>query len=422
MNKDKNNKIKEALKATKAKRVNQSCKVFELKIQTNKMNKKQYKAINHLFVEAKWLYNAILVWSQLDRKIYEYPTKNKTVFHKNKNNELIETEFEYLGSQMKQSIVDRMMSSIKTLASLKKKGIKVGKLKFKKNMTMIDLKQNIITYKIKGNKIKIQGLPGWYKINGSQQLNGYELANAKLLNTAKGFYLKVTCFKNKEQEQNKENKKDIGVDLGCSTAVTLSDGRKFKARIEETDRLKRLQKKLARQTKRSNNYRKTLKLINVEHQKITCRKNDLANKIVHQIKQDSNIYMQDEMLSNWQKNGHGKAIQYGVLGRVKMKLKQVAVKVLPKEIPTTKLCYNCGKKNNISLSQRIYECDCTINPEDRDIHSAKNMILISKGLVPNYSLPVERREIKRVESKTTTQKEISKQVLDVESRSCLVFS
>ncbi|MBR0278407.1 MAG: transposase, partial [Synergistaceae bacterium] len=41
-------------------------------------------------------------------------------------------------------------------------------------------------------------------------------------------------------------------------------------------------------------------------------------------------------------------------------------------------CPNCGGlKKDITLADRVYECECVYS-EDRNIHAARNMILLSK--------------------------------------------
>ena len=40
----------------------------------------------------------------------------------------------------------------------------------------------------------------------------------------------------------------------------------------------------------------------------------------------------------------------------------------------------CGNKQEIALSERTYCCDCCGFSEDRDIHAAKNMIIIGQEL------------------------------------------
>ena len=395
----KNARIAESYAATKAKRATQSCRVFQIKIQKNKLSAKQREALSMMFVEAKWLCNAILSWSEQGNELSTYVTKRKTVVHLDKDKNPIESEYQYLGSQMKQSLLTQMLSNIKALAAIKKKGKKVGKLKYRSECKAIDLKQHGVTYTVKGNKVRVQGVSGWVRVKGTEQFldKGYEIANAKLLSTPRGYYIVVSCYRDSAQEPKPKKEEDLGIDLGCETAVTLSDGRKFKAKVKETDRLKRLQRKLPHQVKRSNGWKRTKRLIGVEHQKITDRKNDLANKIVHKIKQHQHVYMQDELLAKWHSGGHGKAVQYSVLGRVKSKVKCFAAGFLPASEPTTQLCYNCGGRHAMPVSERVYTCDCGLPPEDRDVHSAKNMIYMSQGLVPLLLVPAGRRDFKREE-------------------------
>jgi putative transposase len=398
--KEKNAKIAESYAATKIKRTTQSCHVFQLKVQKNKLSAKQCEALSMMFVEAKWLANALLSWSEQGNALSSYSTKQKIVIHLDKDKNPVESEFKYLGSQMKQSLQAQMLSNIKALAALKKKGKKVGKLKYRSECKALELKQHGITYTLKKGKVHVQGISGWLRVSGTDQFleKGYEIANAKLLNTPRGYYISVACYRDTACEPVPKKKEDLGIDLGCETAVTLSDGRKFKAKVKETDRLKKLQKKLARQVKRSGGWKQTKWLIGVEHQKITDRKNDLANKIVHEIKQHQHVYMQDELLKKWHSGGHGKAVQYSVLGRVKSKVKMFATHVLPASEPTTKLCYNCGQMHDMPVSKRVYICDCGLAPEDRDVHSAKNMVYMSQGTVPLLIVPGGPRDFSSVRS------------------------
>ena len=69
-----------------------------------------------------------------------------------------------------------------------------------------------------------------------------------------------------------------------------------------------------------------------------------------------------------------------------------AANVLPASEPTTKLCYNCGQLHDMPVSKRVYACDCGLAPEDRDVHSAKNMIYMSKIIVPGGPREFKREE------------------------------
>ena len=159
-----------------------------------------------------------------------------------------------------------------------------------------------------------------------------------------------------------------------------------------------LQKQLFRRVKGSNNRRKTVKLIQREYQKLSNKKQDKANKIVSKLKKYDRIYMQDEQISGWHKGLFGKQVQHSCLGTVKAKLKALPqTVVLDKWIPTTKLCPDCGTVNqHVTLADRTIVCGCGY-VEDRDVHSAKNMIFIAKSCFANHLVPTEHREITLME-------------------------
>jgi len=158
---------------------------------------------------------------------------------------------------------------------------------------------------------------------------------------------------------------------------TLSTGEKINVSVEETDRLKRLQRKLQRQKKGSNSRYKTKLLIRKEYEKITRQKNEKANQLVARLlRENQKIIIQDEQLNSW-KPKHGKKIQHSILGRVKSllinakKLYPDRIFVLNRFVPTTKLCSDCGHiHSDIQLWDREFicpECGCVY---DRDIHAA----------------------------------------------------
>lgn len=73
----------------------------------------------------------------------------------------IPVRLKYLTAQSKQCLIARMYANIKTLHTLRTKGYKVGRLKYSKEETIIDLKQYGIRHKIISSKrVSISGLSG----------------------------------------------------------------------------------------------------------------------------------------------------------------------------------------------------------------------------------------------------------------------
>ena len=390
----KNKNIALRIKATRAKRLNQICRVYTIKIDESRLSKLQKEQLKMLFVEAKWIYNYVLSSDDpFNVKI------GSTIVKKNKDFEDEEVELKYIGSQMKQSVVNKIKNQIKTLSKLKAKGHKIGQLRYKKEFHSIDLSQHNVTYKLFKDKVKIQNINGKLKVNGLKQLNSdMEFANAKLLNTPNGYYIAITTFINKDKVKPKTYKNErIGVDFGCSTSFTLSNGDKLNCSMQESDILKRLQRKLAKQSKVSKRRQKTIFLIRKEYQKLNNKKNDLANKIVAELSSYNKVIIQDEQLSTW-KIKHGKKVHHSILGRVKAKLKSKEnCIVLNKYYPTSKLCTKCGTYNDdLQLKNRTFVCCNCGHKSDRDIHAANNMLWFYDNIVAMGRSEVKRNELQSI--------------------------
>ena len=380
MSKEKNRKIKDTIRITKERHSNMDCRVFSVKIQENRLSKVKLEKLRRCFLEAKWLYNAVLssVDDFLRSGIKTVSVKVKETFE--------EREIKNLSSQMKQSIVDSVKSNIYNLSKAKNKGIKVGRLKFKKECNEIDLPQFGNTYKIKShNKISVQNI-GILVVNGLEQINldEAEFANAKLIKKPSGFYIHLTVY-TKKQPQEQTEKEILGLDMGIKDQLTFSNGVKVNFYLEESEQLKGLMRKLSRQTKGSNQYKQTVNRIKRIYEHLNNKKKDVVNKLNSVLKTNYIICFQDELLNQWKrkKSKHkfsfGRKVQHGILGRVKDKLKKNQSNcMLESSVPTTQTCPVCGCLTKHSLDKRRYHCEhCGFENTDRDVHSANMMVLLS---------------------------------------------
>lgn len=395
---DKNNKIKNTLQATRNRRTSMKCCVYTVKVQYNKLNNQQKNHLKMLFVEAKWLYNHINNLSKNDDfNVFNVDYKDfPNIQHFDKDHNIITSELQYLSSQMQQGVVDGYKQNIKALAKSKKKGNKVGSLKFLSEYNSINLKQANISYKIVDKcYIKIQGIKKAIKVNGLKQIHTlgvYELANAKLIQNCNGFYLAITVYTPK---QTKIGKTPIGIDLGCKTAVTTSEGVEYNCIVEESERLKRLQRRFNRKIKGSNNRYKLRKRLRKEYLYLSNCKADASNKICNRLTSNNYVIMQDEQLNAW-KRRFGRKIQHSILGRVKHRLlENEHTVVLSKWFPTTKLCRDCGNEVTLSLSNRTYICEHCGCVENRDVHAANNMVWIYQNIVGTEHTEITLAEFKK---------------------------
>lgn len=398
---EKNKKIKNTGQKTRQRRKTQAAKTYELKIVTNKLSEKQQEALEQMFLQAKWYYNDVISYLE-DNNLDDYNTKvkNVTVRMGSKSDDFEERQLNTLSSKMKQGLIEQVRDSLSALKALKSKGHKVGRLTYTKEVKSIPLNQYGNTHKLVENSSKIRIVKlGNVRVRGLHQIpQDAEISVAKLIKKTNNYYVNLTVYIPLNVDLNWEDRNDIGLDFNIGDTIVTSDGRKFKARFEVSDRLKQLQRKLSRQEKGSKNYLKTLKKISKEYQNTSNKKNDMANKIVRELLDSSGlIYMQDEMVKNWHSGLFGKQVQVSILGRLKSKLvKHSRVCVIDRSCATTQLCPECGLLNNHSLDQRTYHCSCGY-VKDRDIHSAGNMLVFAENednIVKNFgvgrtSTPVE---------------------------------
>ena len=291
-----------------------------------------------------------------------------------------------LSAQMKQSVVDSVKTNVFNLSKAKKKGYKVGRLKFKRECNEINLQQFGSTYAIKGkNKIRVEKI-GVLTVNGLEQidLDEVEFANAKLIKKPSGFCIHLTVY-TKKQSQPETSKEVLGLDMGIKDQLTFSNGVKVNFYLEESEQLKGLMRKLSHQVKGSNQYKQTLNRVKRIYEHYNNKKRDVANKLNSVLSKNYIICFQDELLNQWKrtKSKHkfsfGRKVQYGILGRVRSNLKKnPSNKMLGRSVPTTQTCPECGCLTKHSLDKRKYHCKhCGFENSDRDVHSAKNMIFLS---------------------------------------------
>jgi len=395
---------------TKEKRKTQDCKVYELKIDKSKLSKHSLEHLKLLFLEGKWLYNSIL--SSPDIKTYDTKIKEVSI----KVEDTFETrKLSHISSQMKQTLRDRTFQNILNLSKAKKKGLRVGKLKFKSYVNCIPLNQNNITYKVikASSSVKIQGLKKPVKVRGLEQIpKDADLANANLIEKAGDYYFKITAFISKI-EKNIPNK-SIGIDFGCETQLTLSNGIKLKYQVPVSKQLKKLDRKIMKKNrKRSNNKLKDQLKRKKLYNKLNNKKQDIKNKIVScLINNYKYVIFQDESIKAWQSGNHGKKIQNTAIGGIisDLKKKSHTPIMVDKFFSSTQLCPVCNTKNKLPVWQRTYSCSCGYT-EDRDLKSAQ--CIETEGLKTLISTERRNLMLRDTETSVSTMFSTLENIVDV---------
>lgn len=250
-------------------------------------------------------------------------------------------------------------------------------------------KYSNIEIDIKEKMIKVPKL-GLVKIRGYRNLN--ELTD-KIINITiekektNKYYVSVITEKEEKIPKKITPTSIVGIDLGIKDLVVTSDGEKYhnpKEINKREKRLKRMQRKLCRQVKGSNNYNKTKEKIARIHSKIkNSRKHNIitiANKIV----KEHDIIVSEKLNVKKMSSNHKLAKNILDAGFNKIcELLKWKAKLLGKYYyqvdtyyPSSKICSHCDNKTEITndLKVRMWECENCGNTNDRDINASINIM------------------------------------------------
>ena len=189
---------------------------------------------------------------------------------------------------------------------------------------------------------------------------------------------------------SKDTSKVIGLDYKSDGLYIDSNGHtgsNHKYYRESQKKLAKAQRKLSRmkgsgkgETK-SNNYLKQLQVVNKIHRHIANQRLDNLHKKSTEIANQYDIVCVESLNMKALSNkgfGNGKATLdngYGMfLNMLKYKLEdrgKYFIKV-DKWYPSSQVCSCCGKQKKLTLSERIYRCDCGLTI-DRDLNAAINI-------------------------------------------------
>ncbi|MEM0195753.1 MAG: transposase [Thermoplasmatales archaeon] len=376
---EKNRRISEKVKETRARRKNQTIKVYEIKLDKSKISKQRSNELQRLFLEAKWFTNYIIskgIENSDHLKDYKIRKVNVKVGDK-----FEERELTIISSQMKKSLIERLQSNNKSLIILKAKGKKTGKIRYKKSLHSIPLMQYGITYwiNVKDKTVHIQGL-GNFKANGIDQIpSNAEITSANFIERNGDYFLHVVVFVPKEEKVH--NGKAIGIDLGIKNQITFSNGIKVQYAIPMSERLKRLYKAFSRsqydkeKKVRSKRGIKLLQKIKKEFQHQNNQKKDINNKLAHYVTANYEyVAYQNDDIQSWSKL-FGRRIYQTSIGEFRNCLKRKASTLLEvgRFIRTTGVCMNCGTVQHLNLSDRMVVCPSCHSVFDRDVGAANKI-------------------------------------------------
>lgn len=178
----------------------------------------------------------------------------------------------------------------------------------------------------------------------------------------------------------------VGIDLGITSLVALSNGDKisnpkgFKAKRAK---LKQAQKALTRKVKGSNNRRKAALKVAKVHQEIGDARKDFLHKLTTQlVRENQAIAVEDLAVKNMVKNRKlALSVSDASWGELVRQLEykcdwygRTLIKI-DRWFPSSKRCGNCGHiVDKLPLNIREWECPSCGAKHDRDLNAANNIL------------------------------------------------
>lgn len=242
--------------------------------------------------------------------------------------------------------------------------------------------QNI---KLKNGKIVYNGT--CYSVWDSYGLENYKFRSGSFNEDSRGrwyFNVMVYC-----KPKTTKGVRSVGIDLGCKTAATTSEGQKLEGR-----RYRELESKLKIASRARN--KKRVKAI---HAKIANRRKDDIHKFTRKlVDENSAIFVGNVSSQKLVKTKMAKSVLDAGWGMMKMILKYKCdhagiIFEEVNEVYTTQTCSCCGAishnspKGRAGLGIREWSCGECGTLHDRDINAAKNILALGhKRLAGGSSL------------------------------------
>lgn len=221
--------------------------------------------------------------------------------------------------------------------------------------------------------------------------------------------LLVETTANKIEPQQPSKKKSIGIDVGIKHFATLSTGetianpRHLKNSLK---RLKRLQRRLSRKVKGSNNRLKAKQKLAVQYERVTNQRKDFLHQTTAKLireNQAGTLCLETlnvkGMIQNHKLAQALSDVSIGTFNEfLKYKADWYGVSILRCDafFPSSKTCNNCGSINSdLKLHHREWTCSDCGHSHDRDINAALN--------IRDYCFPVGKEfpEFTPVETEVT---------------------
>lgn len=290
---------------------------------------------------------------------------------------------------LQQSVADLGVAYKNFFDSLKgkRKGKKLGRPKFKKKTNQQSARFRIGGFSIKDGQVYLAKIgnvkPIWSRVLPSSP------TSVTVIKDCEDRYFLSFVVEVEPVDIDAKNQ-SIGIDLGIKTFAVMSNGKKAESpNYSKLDRkIRKLQKKLARQPKDSKRRNKTRIQIAKLHNQIADTRKDFLHKLTTiVVSENQAIILEDLNVSGMVKNrklSRGISLQgwreFRTLCEAKSQKFNRDFHVISRWEPTSQVCSECGYKwGKLDLKVRLVQCLNCATEHDRDGNAAKNINKVGMG-------------------------------------------
>ena len=299
------------------------------------------------------------------------------------------SHFKLVPSQAIQDITDRIDKAYKLFFRNQKQGIKSSPPSFNKVKKYKSFTLKQAGYKIEGNIIYLNGYK--YKFWLSRPIVGKIKTITVKRDNIGDFYICISL----EQEEIKRNTtsgKIVGIDFlkesdcfataslhkGLKTFLTLSDNTECESPryyLKHLKELKRLQKRLSKKQKDSNNYKKAKRRLAKLHIKVANTRRDYFHKLSNKIANNVDfVAIEDLNIKSMQRLWGRKISDLAFSEFVNILEYKTNLIKIDRFYPSSKTCSKCGYVlNELDLKTREWQCPECKTKHLRDLNAAINI-------------------------------------------------
>lgn len=254
---------------------------------------------------------------------------------------------------------------------------------------------------INGNKIRLEKI-GWVKMYVDRVIpNDSKILSCTISKNCCGQYFVSILVDTIILCKNKTGK-SVGIDLGLKSFATLSDNvviDNIKFFRDKQSEIAKIQKHLSRKKKGSNRYKKNKFRIARLHNKIANKRNDFLHNVTTLLVNNYDVICIEDLNVSGMLSNHklAKAISDTSFSMFRSMLEYKCnwygkeLVVIDRFYPSSKTCSKCGwKKEDLTLSDRVFKCENCGIEIDRDLNAAINIERVGVNILYNR---MERDEV-----------------------------